>query len=186
MYGETGSLYEAGRRQDIENMLVDPVYFQAVFHSLEKVKVMYQSQSELSMANEAIARQNLELQDSLYKLRVETKEAFDDSKRLEARWKELEKEQREVYQRFSSQFLHLRLRHSITSQDDKSEALASSFIQQLPITASASPTSRAGASNNGLEIDEFIREYKELRKVYHKRVIWNEKWTKGQVEWRDD
>lgn len=36
-------------------MLVDPNYFQAVLHSLDKVKVMYQSQTELSMANEAIA-----------------------------------------------------------------------------------------------------------------------------------
>jgi hypothetical protein len=37
-------------------MLVDPNYFQAVLHSLEKVKAMYQSQTELSMANEVIAR----------------------------------------------------------------------------------------------------------------------------------
>lgn len=36
-------------------MLVDPNYFQAVLHSLEKVKAMYQSQTELSMANEVIA-----------------------------------------------------------------------------------------------------------------------------------
>lgn len=44
------------RRQDLEDMLVDPNYFQAVLHSLEKVKAMYQSQTELSMANEVIAR----------------------------------------------------------------------------------------------------------------------------------
>ena len=43
------------RRQDLEDMLVDPVYLQAVLHSLEQVKVMYQAQSELSMANEAVA-----------------------------------------------------------------------------------------------------------------------------------
>ena len=36
-------------------MLVDPNYFQAVLHSLEKVKAMYQSQTELGMANEVIA-----------------------------------------------------------------------------------------------------------------------------------
>ena len=113
----------------------------------------------------------------------------------------MEKEQREVYQvsrvdyrpvyltdaisiqRFSPQFLLMRLRHSITAQDDKSEALASVFIQQQPSAVSSTGT---GTANNGMEIDEFMREYKELRKVYHKRVIWNEKWTKGQVEWRDD
>ena len=41
---------------------------------------------------------NLALQQHLYDLRAETKDAFDEAKRLEARWKELEKEQKEVYQ----------------------------------------------------------------------------------------
>ena len=41
---------------------------------------------------------NLALQQRLYELRSETKDAFDEAKRLEARWKELEKEQKEVYQ----------------------------------------------------------------------------------------
>lgn len=68
------------------------------------------------MANESIARtcltnlaaeriltddaveHNLALQDSLYNLRSETKDTFDEAKALEARWKDLEKEQREVYQ----------------------------------------------------------------------------------------
>ncbi len=41
---------------------------------------------------------NLALQQPLYQLRSDTKEAFDEAKRLEARWKELEREQKEVYQ----------------------------------------------------------------------------------------
>ena len=41
---------------------------------------------------------NIALQEQLYQLRSETQEAFDRAKSLEARWKELEKEQREVYQ----------------------------------------------------------------------------------------
>lgn len=41
---------------------------------------------------------NLTFQEPLYKLRSDTKDAFDEAKRLEARWKEVEREQREVYQ----------------------------------------------------------------------------------------
>jgi ESCRT-I complex subunit VPS37 len=40
----------------------------------------------------------LALQEDLYRLRAETKEAFDEAKSLEARWKDVEREQREVYQ----------------------------------------------------------------------------------------
>ena len=103
------------RREDLEDLLIDPVYFQTIFHSLGYVKDLYRSQSELGMANEAIARMydvvfdvppnpytgnNLALQQRLYDLRAETKDAFDEAKRLEARWKELEREQKEVYQVF--------------------------------------------------------------------------------------
>jgi len=49
---------------------------------------------------------NLALQGPLYELRSETKSAFNEAKALEARWKELEKEQRDVYQ--------VRLKHSCT------------------------------------------------------------------------
>lgn len=43
------------RREDLEDLISDPVYFQAIFHSLECVKDLYKSQAELGMANEAIA-----------------------------------------------------------------------------------------------------------------------------------
>jgi hypothetical protein len=41
---------------------------------------------------------NLSLQDRLYELRTETQEAFDNAKSMESRWKDLEREQRDVYQ----------------------------------------------------------------------------------------
>lgn len=109
-YGNTS------RREDLEDMLADPAYFQAIFHTLPKLKELYKGQEELGHANETIASaltpspfgcnsshiktpdQNLALQDELYKLRSDTKDAFDESKALEARWTELQREQREVYQ----------------------------------------------------------------------------------------
>ncbi|KAK0449107.1 hypothetical protein EV421DRAFT_1779975, partial [Armillaria borealis] len=170
-------------REDLEDLLSDHTYFQAVFHSLPRVKAIFQAQAELGMANEAIAMNNLTLQDSLYALRSETKEAFDESKALEARWKELEKEQKDVYQRFTPQFLLMRLRHATTAQDDASEALASTFVQQQrPIP---SGVSSGTGTPSGRDIEDFVKEFKDLRKTYHKRVIWGDRWANGQVAWRD-
>ena len=70
----------------------------------------------------------------------------------------------------------MRLRHATTAQDDQSEALASAFVQ-----ASSTPL----APGNG-EIDDFVKEFKSMRKVYHKRVMWGERWSSGEVAWRDD
>lgn len=87
-------------------------------------------------------------------------------------------------QRYTPQFLLMRLRHSVTAQDDASDTLATAFIQHQSLGSSESHSGTATPS--GKEIDEFIRDYKEARKVYHKRMIWSDRWTKGQVEWRED
>ncbi|KAF8842129.1 hypothetical protein BDN67DRAFT_926763 [Paxillus ammoniavirescens] len=163
-------------RTDLEDMLNDPAYFQAIFHSTSCVRSLYQSQTELGLANEEIARGNISLQDRLYQLRSETQDAFDEAKSLETRWKEVEREQREVYQRFSPQFLLLRLRHATTDQDNDSEALASSFIQ------ASSPS----GANDASDVDDFVKEFRERRKRYHKRVMWGDRWAAGQVVWRDE
>lgn len=76
-------------------------------------------------------------------------------------------------QRFSPQFLLLRLRHVTTDQDNASETLATSFVQ------SSSPT---GSS----DVDDFVREFRELRKTYHKQMMWGDRWAAGKVIWRDE
>ena len=48
-YGSTS------RREDLEDILADPAYFQATFHTLSKAKELYQSQAEFGLANETIA-----------------------------------------------------------------------------------------------------------------------------------
>lgn len=72
----------------------------------------------------------------------------------------------------------MRLRHATIAQDDLSEARASAFVQASSVDSTASPS--------GKDVDDFIREFKELRKVYHKRVMWGDRWAAGQVVWRDD
>ncbi|KAG6812572.1 hypothetical protein H0H92_002224 [Tricholoma furcatifolium] len=161
-------------REDLEDLLTDPLYFQAIFHSLDRVKALYQGQAELGSANETIANNNLRLQESLYQLRSETQDSFNEAKRLETRWKELEKEQKEVYQRFTPQFLLMRLKHSTIAQDDASEALATTFIQEQVQQGTSTP-------NGGAGVDEFIKEFKDLRKVYHKRRMWGERWSEVSI-----
>ena len=46
------------RREDLEDMLADPSYFQAIFHTLSKVKELYQNQADLGLANETIASES--------------------------------------------------------------------------------------------------------------------------------
>ncbi|KAI5896788.1 uncharacterized protein SCHCODRAFT_01170835 [Schizophyllum commune H4-8] len=174
-------------------MLADPNYFDAILHTLPRVRALLDQQAAMSAEVEALARMwaNTAQQEPLYQLRSETQESFSQAKALEARWKELEKEQRDVYQRFTPQFLLMRLRHATTAQDDLSETLANTFVSSSAPTSSTAAEPHSGTNTPvgtlaGKDIDDFVREYRELRKVYHKRMIWGEKWGNGDVEWRDD
>lgn len=152
------------------------------------------------------------MQDDLYRLRSETQAAFDEAQMLQARWRELDREQKELYQvrqlnpisipstfwcqplclqRYTQSFLLLRLRHAATAQDELSESLASSFIRQSPSVSyiqSFEPSSSGNGNSDamGKKVDEFVKQFKELRKTYHKRVMWSERWGAGRVSWRDD
>jgi hypothetical protein len=88
-------------------------------------------------------------------------------------------------QRYTPQFLLMRLRHSTTAQDDASEALATSFVQDLPDGTSAGDPGTANL-RSARETDEFIKTFREARKIYHKRAIWSTKWANGDVIWRED
>lgn len=64
----------------------------------------------------------------------------------------------------------MRLKHATTAQDELSEALASSFVNGAP-----------DPNSNGKDVDDFVKEFRESRKTYHKRVIWGDRWTAGEV-----
>ncbi|KAG8863121.1 hypothetical protein FRB96_009302 [Tulasnella sp. 330] len=167
-------------REDLEDLLTDPLYFQSTFHSFYRVKALLQAQQELGKANEAVARNNLTLHDELFRLRAETQAVFDEAKALQAKWKDVEREQKEVYSRLEPSFLLMRLRHAATAQDEASETLASGFVLGQPASV------EGGGEANGVDVDTFVKEFKEMRKVYHKRVIWADRWGSGKVTWRDD
>jgi len=102
----------------------------------------------------------------------------------------IQREQKEVYQvrqpshstseaiyiLMTTKAVHaaIRLRHATTAQDDLSESLASSFVR----STSSEPTPASSK-----EVDDFVKELRELRKTYHKR---GNQWTIGQgrLAWR--
>lgn len=109
----------------------------------------------------------------------------------------------------------MRLRHATTAQDEASEAIATAFVKgepspsshppSAPISTTASPLPVLGESHAtytttgtamglggasavaaGREVDVFVKEFKDARKKYHKRAMWVERWSSGQVAWRED
>lgn len=36
------------------------------------------------------------------------------------------------------------------------------------------------------QLEEFVRDFKAARKVFHKRALWSERWNRGEVSWQED
>ncbi|KZT60299.1 hypothetical protein CALCODRAFT_448952 [Calocera cornea HHB12733] len=164
--------------EDVKEAIADPAYLGALVNTLPAAQHATKDILDLANLNDELAHRSLAMQDDLNRLRAETQAAFDHAQDLKRRWADVDREQRDVYQRFAPTFLLMRLRHATTDLDVTSERLASEFVK--PSTAEIeheADTARA--------VDGFVREFREMRKAYHKRVMWGDKSAEGKVHWRD-
>ncbi|WVQ89534.1 hypothetical protein IAS59_003296 [Cryptococcus gattii] len=180
----------------LKDLLSSPELTEAFLFTLPEIQQLAAEVEKLGRENEDAARRNLELKDELSALRDATAQSYAHAEDLKRQWADIEKAQHNLYQRVRPSFLHLRLRHSLTAQDELSEKMASAFIEDKSATNSR-PDSRIDSpapSAEGLPLDraqgraieDFIQEFKAARKIYHKRAIWAERWSRGEVAWRDD
>ncbi|EJU03125.1 hypothetical protein DACRYDRAFT_115375 [Dacryopinax primogenitus] len=162
--------------EDVKEAIADPAYLAALVNSLPAAHQATKDVVDISTHDEELARAGLAMQDDLNRLRAETQAAFDHAQELKRRWADVDREQREVYQRYAPSFLLMRLRHATTDIDVSSERLASEFVKPPEVEHDAD-TSRA--------VDTFVKEFREQRKMYHKRLMWGDKCADGKVVWRD-
>ncbi|WWD20168.1 hypothetical protein CI109_104644 [Kwoniella shandongensis] len=195
----------------LKDLLSSPELTEAFLFSLPEVQHLAGEVEKLGRENDEIARRNMELRDQLIALRDGTAQSYAHAEHQKRKWAELEKAQANLYQRNRPSFLHLRLRHSLTAQDEQSERIASAFIEgksgggslapsrvdspapgssgDFGGLGSSTPIQGSSAFNDRSQskaIDDFIQEFKAARKTYHKRAIWAERWSRGEVAWRDD
>ncbi|GMK53669.1 hypothetical protein CspeluHIS016_0102550 [Cutaneotrichosporon spelunceum] len=164
----------------LKDLLSSPELTEAFLYSLPEVQELVGEVEQLGRENVELAQQNLGLRDELIALRDATAQSYSHAEALKAHWAELEKTQANLYQRQRPSFLHMRLKHSLTAQDDDSEKIATAFIE------GRTDSPAVGESGRDAALDAFIAEFKAARKTYHKRNIWAERWSRGEVAWRDD
>ncbi|KAI5455487.1 hypothetical protein NCC49_000295 [Naganishia albida] len=194
--------------EQLKDLLTNDELLDAFLYSLPAVQGVLEHQQQLSKANDELAKKNLALQDDLIALRAATASAYSTAQHLKDRWKEVEQKQAGLYSKYRPSFLHLRLRHATSDQDALTESIASSFIESStsvtrgpsrvdsPASAMvAGQGSRTRDDGLGLpsalgeapmSLEDFVRTFKAARKVYHKRAIWCERWSRGEVAWRED
>ncbi|GAA5871964.1 hypothetical protein JCM16303_000928 [Sporobolomyces ruberrimus] len=158
-------------REDLQLLLEDQDYFEAYLST----RIPQAVELELAVStqieqNLELARKSQELKPQLDELREETKRLFEEAQELRTRSQYLTEAQHETYRKFSQESQLNRYRASTTLQDHLCESLLSSLLDGQFDTPQA------------LE-EQFVKQYKEVRKVYHKRAVGLKKWEEGKVVW---
>ncbi|KAI8078744.1 uncharacterized protein BX664DRAFT_342595 [Halteromyces radiatus] len=149
--------------EEIEELLSNETAFDLFFNHLDRVKNLKTVQEELRNGNENLAHKNLSQEDALIKLRSEVQDLNNEYTSLKSMFTEKEKQQQEAFNRFSSSTVLTRLKAGVYESDDLSESVAQSFLE------------------GSLDHDSFVKQFRELRKVYHLRASKLEKIQKDSL-----
>ncbi|KAL0094555.1 hypothetical protein F4703DRAFT_1819430 [Phycomyces blakesleeanus] len=138
--------------EQAHELLTSDYAFDLFFHSLERVQNLKTVQGELRNGNESIAYKNLNRQDGLTLLRSEVEALDAEYKKLKEEFDVKEQQQQEAFSRFSASTVLTRLKSGVYEYDEMSESVAQSFL------------------DGDLNHDVFVKQFREMRKVYHLRA----------------
>jgi len=138
-------------KEELEDLLSNDVIFDSFMESVEQVRNMKNLQDEMRMGNENLATKILSQEEELIQSRNSADEQEKGLKELYSTFEEKLKVQQETLRRFSPSILLTKLKSETQQSDELSEQMAKSFL------------------DGELEVDHFLKHFREVRKVYHLR-----------------
>ncbi|KFH65712.1 hypothetical protein MVEG_07816 [Podila verticillata NRRL 6337] len=143
--------------EQLDELLDSPIAFQHFIDHLEVVVNSRTLKNEWWLGNDNVSRRNLALEAELLELQKSTAEGHKEAIRLQKIVEEKLQQQQDALWRFKPETLQSKLRSAVAESDELSESVAQSFLE------------------GKLDQDSFIRQFQDLRKVYHLREMKNER-----------
>ncbi|CAG8600751.1 16232_t:CDS:2 [Acaulospora colombiana] len=148
-------------KEELEDLLNNGVIYESFLMEVEQVRAMTTLKNDMMINNETSASADYNLllcskntllqEQELIQLRKTVEEKENELKELYNTLQEKIAMQQNILQRFSPSVLLTKLKSSVQQSDELSEQIASSFL------------------SGELECDQFLKQFKEVRKVYHLR-----------------
>jgi hypothetical protein len=164
-------------KQDLADVLAKPELLAALAHSSSTAHPsIAASQEPLQAAlkeNIALASHLNELEARLTHLRSSTQAQLLSTHALERQWRQKQSDMDRALAPFSPSSLYQRLSQGVQEQEMVCRALEESFLEGDGTTASER------------EAVEWVRRYREAKKIYYSRQERKERWDEGRVGgWR--
>ncbi|KAG0015454.1 hypothetical protein BGZ81_011658 [Podila clonocystis] len=141
----------------LDELLDSQIAFQHFIDHLEVVVNSRTLKNEWWLGNDNVSRRNLALEAELLELQKSTTEGHKEAIRLQKIVEEKLQQQQDALWRFKPETLQSKLRSAVAESDELSESVAHTFLE------------------GNLDQDSFIRQFQDLRKVYHLREMKNER-----------
>ncbi|TPX37748.1 hypothetical protein SmJEL517_g00606 [Synchytrium microbalum] len=142
---------------ELEVLISNETAFQTFVDGLPQMREAKTVEQNLRMENEALARKNLDRHAELEEKRTSLREKQQALKKKREAFDALMAKQQDELFRFTPEYLTMQLREAANESDSLSESMADAF--------------REGR----VTVDDFLRQYRETRKVYHIRNSKHEK-----------
>ncbi|PBP24504.1 hypothetical protein BUE80_DR004570 [Diplocarpon rosae] len=170
-------ILEDKSKQDLADVLAKPALLAALAHSSATAHPsVAASQEPLQAAldeNIALAAHLIELESRLTRLRASAQAQLLSTHALERQWRQKQSDMDRALAPFSPSSLYQRLNQGVQEQEMICRALEESFIEG------------DGGTATERELSEWLRRYRDAKKVYYSRQERKERWDEGRVGgWR--
>ncbi|GAA5880070.1 hypothetical protein JCM3774_003298 [Rhodotorula dairenensis] len=152
-------------KDELQLLLEDQAYFDAYFNTSPQATAYHDAVQQKLQQNIDLAHKSDALKPALDALRDDTARVFHEANDLKQQWAYLEQAQHDAYRRFSQPAQLARYRAATTTQEHLSDSLVAAFL------------------NGDGDDESFVKQYRDVRKVFHKREIGLQKWDEGKVVW---
>ncbi|TPX69231.1 hypothetical protein SpCBS45565_g02490 [Spizellomyces sp. 'palustris'] len=138
--------------EELDDLLKNEEALGLFFEQMEHVKNMRQVHADLAVGNEALARRNLEKENEINALKSSLTEQIKLMRSQKNLFDENSKIREDELMRFGSDYITSKLRAALSQSDELSDSIATSFVE-----------GKLGA-------DDFLKQFRDVRKVYHLRA----------------
>ncbi|KAK9462902.1 uncharacterized protein V1516DRAFT_671440 [Lipomyces oligophaga] len=159
-------------QQELASLITDDAVLSAYFTAQHPVSKSHLSTIQsLVSAIDTVGQRIASAEPALAESRTRAAAALREAQHLDTEWHVKEREMYESLQPFSAPRLRSRLVNATAEAEHVSEALATSFLDQ----------SNIGGQRDADAAAQFVREYRQVRRIFHLRKERLERWNEERV-----
>ncbi|KAK9370646.1 hypothetical protein V1509DRAFT_616395 [Lipomyces kononenkoae] len=163
---------QSKNRQELAALAQDDETLTALFRATHPVSTQHvENVSALSEQVKEATSRIIEQEKTIAEARARAEFELKEAQELDLRWREVEKRMYDALAPYSSARLRAKLDSATVEAENVSEALAGSFLD----------IGGAARTQGVVDVGQFVREYRRVRRIYHLRKERLDRWNEERV-----